>query len=108
MKWGSQLKVPFERGELVQVNLFGKPGFGFCEPLIGEVKETGEEGIFISWGSHDARHPRFVPWWSGPTLVRPAIRGYPYERKLSDFAWTLFWVWYLPYRLRRRICRVCR
>ena len=42
MRWGSQLKVPFEPGELVQVNLFGKPGFGFCEPVIGEVKETGE------------------------------------------------------------------
>jgi len=103
MKWGSQLKVPFEPGELVQVFLFRESAVGLCEPVIGEVMQAGEDFIRIRWGSHDEQEHHLMPWWSGPTLVRPVIRGYPYERKLSDFAWILFWIWYLPYRLRRRL-----
>ena len=94
MKWGSQLKVPFEPGELVQVRIGG-------EPVIGEVDEVGRDLILMSWGFRDEREHHFVPWWSGLTLVRPAIRGYPYERKVPGIAWALFWIRYLPYRLWR-------
>jgi len=94
MKWGSQLKVPFEPGELVQTRFGG-------EPVFGEVQRAGEGSVLIRWGSGDAVRHLFVPWWSGPTLVRPAIRGYPYERKVPGAAWVLFWIRYLPYRLWR-------
>ena len=94
MKWGSQLKVPFEPGELVQVRI----GDG---PVIGEVDRVGQDYVLMSWGLRDEREHHFVPLWGGPTLVRPAIRGYPYERKLPDLAWALFWIRYLPYRLWR-------
>jgi len=94
MKWGSQLKVPFERGELVQTWIYGKP-------VIGEVDEVGQDCILMSWGLRDERKHHFAPWWSGLTLVKPAVRGYPYERKLPDLAWALFWIRYLPYRLWR-------
>jgi len=101
MKWGSQLKVPFEPGELVQTWIGG-------ELVIGEVDKVGWNCILMSWGFHDERKLHFAPWWSGLALVRPAIRGYPYERKLSNSAWTLFWILYFPYRLRRRLCRLHR
>jgi len=101
VKWGSQLKVPFEPGELVQTWIGG-------EPVIGEVDEVGQDCILMSWGLRDRKTHHFATWWSGPTLVRPVIGGYPYERKLSDFVWALFWIWYLPYRLRRKLCRLPR
>ena len=94
MKWGSQLKVPFEPGELVQVRIGGGP-------VIGEVDKVGRDHILMSWGLRDEREHHFVPWWSGLTLVRPVIRGYPYERKMPGLAWAQFWIQYLPYRLWR-------
>jgi len=96
MKLGSELKVPFEPGELVQTRING-------ESVIGEVRRVEDDGVVLRWDSPNAWRLCFAPWWSGPSLVRPAIRGYPYERKLSDFAWALFWICYLPYRLRRRL-----
>jgi len=99
MRWGSQLKVPFEPGELVRTWILG-------EPVIGEVEEVGQDYILMSWGLHDERKHHFAPWWSGLALVRPAIRSYPYERKLSSSAWLLLWILYFPYRLRRRLCRL--
>jgi len=101
MKLGSQLKVPFEPGELVQVRIGG-------EPVIGEVDRVGQDYVLMSWGLRDEREHHFVPWWSGLTLVRPAIRGYPYERKLSNSVWLLLWILYFPHRLRRRLCRFRR
>jgi len=98
MKWGSQLKVPFEPGELVQTHLDG-------EPVIGEIRRVEYDGVVFRWGCPNAWRLCFAPWWSGLTLVRPAVSGYPYERKLSDSAWALFWIWHLPYRLGRRLCR---
>jgi len=106
MKLGSELKVPFEPGELVQVSLFGKPVIGPADLVLGEVTKVGEDDLYIRWGSHSKEREHRVEWWEGPVLVRPAIRGYPYERKLSNCAWTLLWIWYLPYQLRRRLCRV--
>jgi len=97
MKLGSELKVPFEPGELVQVRIGG-------EPMIGEVDRVGQDYVLISWGSRDEREHHFAPWWSGLTLVRPTIRGYPYERKVPGGAWTWFWFRNLPWRLRRRLC----
>jgi len=101
MRWGSQLEVPFEPGELVRTWIRG-------EPLIGEVEEVGQDFVLMSWGLRDERRHHFAPWWSGLTLVRPAISGYPYERKLSNSAWLLFWILYFPHRLRRRLCRLRR
>jgi len=97
VKWGSQLKVPFKQGELVQAWIGGKT-------VIGEVDEVGQDCILMSWGLRDERRHHFAPWWSGLTLVRPAIRGYPYERKVPGIAWTWFWFRNLPWRLRRRLC----
>jgi len=101
MKWGSQLKVPFEPGELVRTWIGG-------EPVIGEVDEVGQDFVLMSWGLRDERRHHFAPWWSGLTLVRPAISGYSYERKLSNSAWLLLWILYFPHRLRRKLCRLRR
>ena len=94
MKWGSQLKVPFEPGELVQARIGG-------EPVIGEVDRVGQDYTLMSWGLCDEREHHFVPLWSGLTLVRPVIRGYPYERRVPGLAWAWFWIRYLPHRLWR-------
>ena len=94
MRWGSQLKVPFEPGELVQARIGGNP-------VIGEVDRIGQDYTLMFWGLRDEREHHFAPWWSGLTLVRPVIRGYPYERKVPGFAWAWFWIRYLPYRLWR-------
>jgi len=96
MKLGSELKVPFEPGELVQTRIDG-------ESVIGEVRRVEDYGVVLRWDCPNAWRLCFAPWWSGLTLVRPAIRDYPYERKLSGSVWMLLWVWYLPYRLRRRL-----
>ena len=101
MRWGSQLKVPFELGELVQVSLFGKPVIGPADLVLGEVTKVGEDGLYIRWGSQSREREHRVKWWEGPVLVRPVIRGYPYERKVPGAAWVLFWIRYLPYRLWR-------
>jgi len=101
MRWGSQLEVPFEKGELVQTWIGG-------EPVIGEVDRVGQDYVLLSWGLRDEREHHFAPWWSGLTLVRPAISGYPYERKLSSSAWSLLWILCFPHRLRRRLCRFRR
>ena len=94
MRCGSELRVPFEPGELVQVRIGGGP-------VIGEVDRVGQDYVLLSWGLRNEREHHFAPWWGGPMLVRPAIRGYPYERKVPGLAWALFWIRYLPYRLWR-------
>jgi len=94
MRWGSQLEVPFEKGELVQT-------WVGCEPVIGEVEEVGQDFVLMSWGLRGERKHHFAPWWSGLMLVRPALRSYPYEREVPGLAWAWFWILYLPYRLWR-------
>jgi len=94
MKLGSELKVPFEPGELVQTRIDG-------ESVIGEIRRVEADGVVLRWGCPNAWRLCFAPWWGGSTLVRPAIRGYPYERKVPGLAWASFWIRYLPYRLWR-------
>jgi len=101
MKLGSELKGPFEPGELVKSYICG-------ELIIGEVEDVGQDCILMSWGLRDERKHHFAPWWSGLTLVRPAISGYSYERKLSNSTWLLLWILYFPHRLRRKLCRLRR
>ena len=101
MKWGSQLKVPFEPGELVQVYLFGKPVLGPADLVIGEVTKVGEDCLYIRWEDQDGKWGHKVEWWESLVLVRPAIRGYPYERRAPGLVWALFWIRYLSYRLWR-------
>ena len=96
MKRGFQLNVPFEPGELVRTWIGG-------EPVIGRVDEAGQDVVLMSWGFRDERKHHFAPWWSGLALVRPAIKGYPYERKVPGLAWAWFWTRYFPYRLWRRL-----
>ena len=94
MKLGSELKVPFEPGELVQTRIDG-------EFVIGEIRRVEADGVVLRWECPNAWRLCFAPWWSGLTLVRPAIRGYPYERKVPGFAWAWFWIRHFPYRLWR-------
>ena len=94
MKLGSQLKVPFELGDLVKIQ-DGE------ELIICEVNRIEGDSVILSWGCPLAWRTCNRPWWSGLTLVRPDIRGYPYERKVPGLAWALFWIRYLPYRLWR-------
>jgi len=99
VKWGSQLKVPFEPGELVQARFAGG------EPFIGVVRWIEGDRVVLRSGCHPCDWQLYsAPWWSGLTLVRPVIRGYPYERKVPGVAWASFWFRNLPWRLRRRLC----
>ena len=99
MRWGSQLEVPFEKGELVQAR------FARGEPFIGVVRWIEGDRVVLWSGCHPCEWRLYsAPWWSGLTLVRSAIRGYPYERELSNFAWLLLRILSFPYRLRRRLC----
>ena len=104
MKLGSELKVPFEPGELVQVSLFGKPVIGPADLVLGEVTKVEEDGLYVCWGSPSREREHKVEWWEGPILVRPVVRGYPYERKVPGIAWTWFWFRNFSWRLRRRLC----
>jgi len=96
MRWGNQLKVPFEPGELVQARFTGG------EPFIGAVRWIEGDQVVLRSGSHPCEWRLYsAPWWSGLTLVRPDICGYPYEQRVPGLAWALFWIRYLPHRLWR-------
>ena len=99
MKWESQLKVPFESGELVRTR------FADGEPFVGEVRWTEGDRVVLRFGHCPCAWRLYsAPRWYGLELVRPAVRGYPYERKVPGIAWTWFWFRNLPWRLRRRLC----
>jgi len=96
MKLGSELEVPFEQGDLVKTHIL------WAGMVIGEIEDVCGVWLSVNWGPRDERHLHITRWWN-LELVRPAIRGYPYERKIPGVAWVLLWGWYFPYRLWRRL-----
>ena len=102
MKLGNQLKAPFEPGDLLMVKLPNG------DRVIAEFRRMEDDNVIVRWGPRAGRLVARIPWWSGCYLVRPAIRGYPYERPIPWIAWLWYWLRYLPYRNARYWEALCQ